>query len=276
MERLDTSLSGDVRYDIRVGSSVYRTQHLVSNVGAESLRGRGTRVWAVKKLSMDKTLNNEVLVLKDSWIDKDRKREGQILTAIRESQAEESQEDFQGSRYLLTAVDSWDVEIDGNIDSTQTCVRDVLRDNGSSELSKTMAAVGVFADPLVRKQVHSKLPPRGGVPTGTPVPLSVPEYPVKIHHRVVFKELGETVLELESMSRVFHCLADVVRGKLCVPPSQSMYSIRGQVCVLCMSVVGYTVISALAMFCSMADLVSWQILSMRNTRTIIVSTASER
>lgn len=75
------------QYDITVQSKegdvkVFRTIGLISAVGAESIRGRGTRVWQVREVDGDR-LKDTVYVLKDAWIDSDRKSEGEVVAQIK-------------------------------------------------------------------------------------------------------------------------------------------------------------------------------------------------
>lgn len=65
--------------------TVYRTKRVISNFAADAIRGRGTRVWEVVQLDEKQNEIDEVLVLKDSWIDADRLREGDILHKIHNS-----------------------------------------------------------------------------------------------------------------------------------------------------------------------------------------------
>lgn len=60
----------------------YRTIKLLSSVGAEGLRGRGTRVWKVRRWEGGKVVGTPV-VLKDCWIDSDRTREGDVTKMIK-------------------------------------------------------------------------------------------------------------------------------------------------------------------------------------------------
>lgn len=61
----------------------YRTVKLLSNVGAESLRGRATRVWKAHRLEDGKIVGAPV-VLKDCWADSDHTREGDVVKRIKE------------------------------------------------------------------------------------------------------------------------------------------------------------------------------------------------
>ena len=83
--------SGTLQYDITVrqgddGSAItYRTKRMISNIGADTLRGRGARVWEVAELDGNSEEKDSGLtcVLKDSWVDEDRRREGEILKQVR-------------------------------------------------------------------------------------------------------------------------------------------------------------------------------------------------
>ena len=79
------------QYDITVRhvasgeEATYRSEQLVSNISAESVRGRATRVWKVRSLDANGEPVGPIKILKDCWIDEDRKREGTILAKISES-----------------------------------------------------------------------------------------------------------------------------------------------------------------------------------------------
>lgn len=142
----------------------------------------------------------------------DRTREEDILKAIRESTMEgNDNKPFDGDEYLLTVVDAWDVTVDDKIDSTHICLRD-----GPHNSLRHEDIVKVKADPSAHKKVNSRLPAIGAVylhMADRPIPVA---YPEKVHHRVVFRELGETVGELDSLRLVFHCLAQAVYGMLLI------------------------------------------------------------
>lgn len=64
---------------------VYKTLEILSNVGTEAIRGRGTRVWRVEGMKKDGQpfSPRQTFILKDSWMDADREREGAIIAKIR-------------------------------------------------------------------------------------------------------------------------------------------------------------------------------------------------
>lgn len=65
----------------------YKTVEMLSDIGAGSLRGRGTRVWKVVPFGKSPAgtaggSKKAELVLKDCWVDKGAGKEGDIITAI--------------------------------------------------------------------------------------------------------------------------------------------------------------------------------------------------
>ncbi|KAF8880268.1 hypothetical protein BD779DRAFT_1803027 [Infundibulicybe gibba] len=84
---------------INVGGRVFRTEKLLDDSAANSLLGRGTRVWS--GFFEDGTR----AVLKDCWIEHDRQLEGDVLTTLREQHGkldDPEKPDFDD--YFLTVV----------------------------------------------------------------------------------------------------------------------------------------------------------------------------
>ncbi len=76
-------------YDISVRSSdgekfVYRTLDKISDSVAAMILGRGTRVWKAIEIKSGEP-HGEPVVLKESWVDTDRMREGAVHQAIRDT-----------------------------------------------------------------------------------------------------------------------------------------------------------------------------------------------
>ena len=110
-----------VRDDKDMTESIFRTRRLISDIGVDALRGRGTRVWEVVKIdSSGKDSGDATNVLKDVWVDDDRKREGEILRLIRQAAREDGAECFNAlNNYLLTIMTCGDVFLGENPDSTR-------------------------------------------------------------------------------------------------------------------------------------------------------------
>lgn len=106
----------------------YKTVKLLSNVGAEGLRGRGTRVWKVYHWKDGKAVGTPV-VLKDCWVDSDRVCEGDVISQILldARQARDMTIDEDGTtpaevleQALLPTIIHGDVTFNGAIDCTMS------------------------------------------------------------------------------------------------------------------------------------------------------------
>lgn len=197
----------DAQYQIDFEGSTYQTIRLISDVGAEALRGRGTRVWEVRELQRDGKEDPTPLVLKDSWVDADRLREGNILEEIRKSAiANDLEEEFD--LYFLSVKTFGDVYINGSPDHTHS-----LSKRGCTTEEGHVKPLKVKVQPTTRKKLKSGLGP-AGAPT---LPMNQSKerltYEEKVHHRIVFKDVGITIGEVESLADVFLCLSDVTKGE---------------------------------------------------------------
>lgn len=200
------------QYDIAVRSfhngrpTWYRTERLVSDIGADAPRGRGTRVWQVRRLGKDGKPVGDIRVLKDCWIDQDRKREGTILAEIRASaQTDAHKKAFE--QYFLTVECHGDVYIDQDPDNTHSLLRrgqDIPEDLGVYRLQL----------PIPLSCVEQYLLP-------VPLPLFIPqtvddekviEYDIMSHYRIVFKEFGISIDKLNSAFQIFRNLTLTLEG----------------------------------------------------------------
>ncbi|KIP06415.1 hypothetical protein PHLGIDRAFT_118969, partial [Phlebiopsis gigantea 11061_1 CR5-6] len=146
------------------------------------------------------------LVLKDSWVDSDRTREGEILENIRS--ASRINKDYAAliDTTLLHTHDFGNVQVCDEDDNTHTVIRRGL------DLSQHKATMEVKADPMAHKKIVSRLPPTGMALPPKQRQADLLQYGAKVHHRVVFKEVGIRTTEVESLAQIFARLADVVTG----------------------------------------------------------------
>ncbi|KAJ3711806.1 hypothetical protein C8R42DRAFT_688643 [Lentinula raphanica] len=83
------------QYKIKVNSQIFTTVKVLSDVSADSPLGRATRVWKVLDSS------NKIRVLKDVWLESDRKQEHEIHQAILASVEEYDQANKRNYREPL-------------------------------------------------------------------------------------------------------------------------------------------------------------------------------
>lgn len=190
-------------------TTIYRTQKVISNFAADAIRGRGTRVWLVKKLDESGEEVGDPLVLKDSWIDADRIREGEILRKLRDHDASAALD-----KYLLNTENWGDVYIEGSQDHTVTLLR---KGADLPEADSVLTIRLRYERPLivsgqVEAQGVTENPETRGLTEMMPMFEERVNYSAKVHHRIVFREVGKTIDKVESLREIFRHLADVVKG----------------------------------------------------------------
>lgn len=174
------------------------------------MRGRGTRVWEVKELSKhgEEDPNGPVLVLKDSWVDRERTREGEILNKISEDARKTSEYLPPIIEATLMKARTWgDVKHIGKKDETLT------EKQREKVLQKIDGDVKVKVDTLTKRtEVASRLPAVGALTPPNEKDRAAVRYSPKVHHRIIFTEAGKRLTELTSLAEVFARLAEVLVG----------------------------------------------------------------
>ena len=212
---LDTSQPVDVS---KLRTVVFRTGEVESNIGAEAMRSRGTRVWRVRKIKSgggldDKGggLDDKVMVLKDYWVDHDRLREATIRQRILDD-AENDEEKATLEKHLLTPLYSGDVIIAGQRDNTHSLLR-----RGAEVPVGSLYPTYHEEKPSTVGTIPEDEPyaPQG---TGT---IGAREDRIeslmmlndKSHHRIVFEEVASTIEHVETVRGVFQVAQQATTGE---------------------------------------------------------------
>ncbi|KAI0943406.1 hypothetical protein AcW1_002575 [Taiwanofungus camphoratus] len=200
---------GTPRYDITVRTPeaeevVYHTIGVLSDVGANAPLGRGTRVWEARKVVGNKEYSDPV-ALKDSWIDSDRDREGDLSASLRDSaSSEEDREDIDAR--FLTVLHHGDVYIDGNADDTRTlmtrsmeipseCSRYNVQISPEDILSGSNTGTGHYRTPQEYNQE-----------------MIEPMHHPKAHYRIVFKEVCKPLYKITSLALILKVLSHILHA----------------------------------------------------------------
>lgn len=190
------------QYDITIRddsgvSTVYRSIELISDVGAECILSRGTRVWKAVKLGDDPE-TGRLVAIKDFWIDDDRKSEGEIYQQLRDSGVPD--------KNFLKVIAHGDVFIPaaGKRDHT-------------TELTTRGAEVPDWAPPLNLVQLFSKLekvrsPSGSYLPPHVPPPMDHKMGP-KLHYRMALDGVHPPLYSWTCLSDIFYALFEVCSGK---------------------------------------------------------------
>lgn len=192
----------------RAPDVTFRTTKLISSIGAEGVRSRGTRVWQAQQLVAGKMQPTE-MVMKDYWVDSNRVREADIWLKIL-MDAPTARARTLLKRHLLTPLYSGDVMIDGQEDTTHA-----LRRFSTLPACKGMKMIQLLRssteitdnDSIVTEDQPFASRGSGAMPQG---PAALPGD--KSHHRIVFKERGVTIEHLTTVSQVLRAGMQALKG----------------------------------------------------------------
>ena len=183
----------------------FRTKQIISSFGAEPLRGRGTRVYEAVELDVNGNPIGSPVVLKDTWIDSDRIREGTILASIHAA--------VQGSDRIL---------FERNF-LTRICDGDVWTDfNTVDDTANLMRGLNIDPNNVPLFQVQQQATPKSDEsPSGSEAlwamtkvrpPRMHPRYAPKTHYRIVFKEKCIPIQQIKSLPDIMTVLIEIVDG----------------------------------------------------------------
>jgi Fungal protein kinase len=235
-----------------VVTKVYKTIDIIADMSS-NLRGRATRVYEAYEVENP----GSMVVIKDSWVDVNRPKEGDTLSEILDDASDEEKAMF------LTVLVHGVVTIDGKEDLT----RDLLMNgylvstdppksdnkrgnsgNNDDELVKRMANIGIAnrgsvedttqddhickasTFEILRPSKPSSQPeslvtsPDVSISNKTKHPPRV--YGAKAHYRLVFKERGESLHSMSCMRQiklplVVQAMRDILEGRLILSVSAS-------------------------------------------------------
>ncbi|KAI0093394.1 hypothetical protein BDY19DRAFT_990038 [Irpex rosettiformis] len=216
MTLVKASATGECVYDITVhdvkgkGKAglpvpiVFRTAGLINDHGTNSLLGRGTRIWRVRRLVDGKPdATSPGRVLKDSWVDEDREREGDILQQIT------GQPDISDTvrkalvALFLTPIACGDVLVKGRPDGTRSLIT-----RGAHVPDTGMFSLKAFG----HIPSHTQCTTSSIVPTPGYQQRNIANHFKKQHYRIVFAEECEPLSQKTSLRDVFTSLLRMTNG----------------------------------------------------------------
>ncbi|KAF8585411.1 hypothetical protein K439DRAFT_1343467, partial [Ramaria rubella] len=182
--------------------TVFRTTRVLADFSADALRGRGTRVFEAFQLDGDSPDRTPV-VIKDSWVDVDRAKEGDIRSEF-ESEAEaEDKEKIQ--QYFMTILNHGEVVINGQADRTLDVMLRGQEVPEGSEFKLNRRDVTTVSRP-------SSIGAHPSVPSLARAPHESVRYQHKVHYRIVFKEVGMPIHSVTDQLDIFQALEDATSG----------------------------------------------------------------
>jgi hypothetical protein len=216
-------VDGRIQYKFQVGNESYITTKTLADSATNFICGRGTRVFEAHKESDPR----HIVALKDAWLEDDRTPEGFLLESMRADMAGMQAQGtvFPGSKdpsaYFLTVEAHDRVKIDGETEDHTVNV--MMRGMGlPSDLE--YFSTSSWKPPRIRGSRVMGSDRRYSVGR-TPqissdmaeamrahLPRKTPPFQGRIHYRIVFTEVGQSIHDLRQLSDVYQCLSDATIG----------------------------------------------------------------
>ena len=199
--------SGTYHYEITVGGKVFRTTSVLQDLAPNGLIGRASRVYKVIDLE------DRQAVVKDVWLEVDRKTEADIYDEVLAS-IEDDEERRIAERYLMKPDFSEIVEVEGGVrDDT----REVMMRRGGLEVRKLLRmrttrswpwsppwsvsfSLTTDIDHQEQGSVEGLQDKRGGTVRH------------RKHFRVVFYQVATPLCRMSNLGLAFKVLEDVMKG----------------------------------------------------------------
>jgi hypothetical protein len=192
------------QYKFTIEDKVFTTIRELATYGADSMVGRGTRVYEAKDAEGKK------VAVKDSWREAVRQSEGEILKNILASCEKKLQPDeLAKAKRHFVGVRLWqDVGFDNTRDETPMIAEEHNRTWVSIDLNPTLST---------KRHLSSK----GDVPDSgqlsflfsTQLGIIAHEIPRRVHTRTVFDDVGVALKDVTSLADNLNCLSGALMGE---------------------------------------------------------------
>ncbi|EKM55402.1 uncharacterized protein PHACADRAFT_208921 [Phanerochaete carnosa HHB-10118-sp] len=184
---------------------VYRTEELISQMAADGIYGRGTRVWSARLKTADGS-KSPLVVIKDYWVDIDRQREGAISRDIQVAATRDPDELKFLQKHLPTVYAHGDVLIAHSSDETPSLDDIIIRHKGIT------ASIDLISG-LARSREPTPDTPSSHLSQSSFVdrfPRRIVQLDPKAHYRIVFEEFGRPLHDEKSLAVAFRAIHDVL------------------------------------------------------------------
>ncbi|KAF7795018.1 hypothetical protein EIP86_006162 [Pleurotus ostreatoroseus] len=185
IELLDNGSQGEAQYRVQVRSmtgeeQIYHTVRALSDTDPEASVHYRTRVWEAVRIE-DGTEVGEHVVLKDTWVDSSREREGAITARLRESAPDDEKKSYL-EKILLTVLAHGDVHIGPGLDLTKET---------STRIVRYYSYSGTQIGQSLRKDIQKHR---------------------WAHYRIVYQEICQPLDDATSLFTVFKALGEVCQA----------------------------------------------------------------
>ncbi|KAF8579524.1 hypothetical protein K439DRAFT_1620467 [Ramaria rubella] len=201
IEGKNTLYEIDVNTGLDEQIQTFTAEEILSDFGAEVMQGRGTRVFRAKSMERE-------VVVKDMWREYDRAKEGDTLQEIKEKMQDDKDIDFeQDKKLFLSVMCHGDVQIYGVPDHTLHVIMRGTAVPSSCQISQGTARGGSKGSVGHIPLVLTKIPTHMGAKR-----TDASQAHHRVHYRIVFAELGQSVHEICNLRTTFQVLEDATRA----------------------------------------------------------------
>ncbi|KAI9462725.1 hypothetical protein HD554DRAFT_1444130 [Boletus coccyginus] len=178
------------RYKFTIGNQQFTTTRPLATYGADTMVGRGTRVYEAQDE------NGNIVAIKDSWRVEDCEPEGAILEKILEDIRDKLGENkvTEAERYFVRVRVYEDVAVSGKTDKT------LILEN-----EEDVEWITIDADPWLSNSCRTSR--AGRIPDSGCYKILC-----RIHTRTVFWDIGIPVTDVPLLADSFSCLSDARRA----------------------------------------------------------------
>jgi len=209
------------KYEVDVGSHTFVSSRILSDLAADRLCGRATRVFKVS----EKAGSPQHFALKDQWSDDDRLAEGSVLEDLRAMIKSEMEKGLFGDMglakdpvdYFLSVKAYGHVHLSNNLeDNTKTIMQGLSLPDSSPSLSIPFSEKNFvsYTAPGINRESAGHIPYPASISSILPIKRS--NFHPRRHYRTVFNEVGTPLHDLDNLSDLFRGLADATIGKISV------------------------------------------------------------
>ena len=200
-------IDGERHYDIIVRledgeEQTYRTLDILADDGGRRLFGSGTRVWKAIRI-LDGQPTGEPVAIKDSWVYRNREREGTVWSKIMNSASNE--DETKGLKAaLLTLLAHGDVFNSASPDCTW-----LLEDGLESVTSDVESGSPKDTSSEQEGQGMDGSDPEVPYSAIRPATSKVKQF---VHYRTVYQEICQPLSNVTSLSTFFGAMSQAVDG----------------------------------------------------------------
>jgi hypothetical protein len=180
----------------------FRTKKILANYAADRAAGRATQVWEVYE--GEGKDGQKTHVLKDTWVETSRLREGKTYNNVLAGAADEEK------KFFLTILCDGDVKLASGADDTTLGIRKGSPPDTSfqvfNKLARSSSQYWIIGNPEGSMLERLRPVEKPGA------------FVNRAHYRIVFDEVGVPFSELRNLGKIWQAVCDANKGSYKISP----------------------------------------------------------